>query len=430
MPMTPDEAMSALAELGPRYMTDPTVAPQLLHALFHVNDAEKVINQAWLDCNWSHPLARNFLVDVNDCWDRHPEPLRDFIEVCHAADDPAWHYFADIDVFEDDPALAQVIYSRFAYEGPTDDVLGTMLRLRGSLESDHYADIIMPELVNLRMRTGTCSSALLKLWRRYCVTDGVDEAAIGALKPLLTGDLYSYPDAANDAVRVAECLRIGQLPQLVPALVCLAAGEIGNASRRARRLLVAISDTHLGVRIARAIQDTGAPWHTYMARLHLRTLWHMMDFMLRVQAVGTMQLMYNTHPMIAVDYGLFTRILCLDPMDPRGQPVQTYGPLRLPPATVHHAIYHMAVEGVPPPDMGLFHRAHREWPDAFQALARAPAINRELKWTRRKGLLLAMAMTLRRDAERCLLRDRRGGVPALLALAAHEAVWPCVLAFI
>lgn len=421
--MTSDEAMSALAELGPSYMTDPTVAPQLLHALFHVNDAETVIDQAWLDCHWRHPLARNFLVDVNDCWDRHPEPLREFIEVCHAADDPAWHFFADIDVFEDDPALAQVIYSRFGYEGPTDDVLGTMLRLRGSLESDQYADIIMPGLVNMRTHTGTCSSALLKLWRRYCVTDGVDEAAIGALKPLLKGGgLYPYPDAADDAVRVAECLRIGQLPQLVPALVCLAAGEIGNASRRARRLLVAVSDTHLGVRIARAIQDTGGPWHTYMTRMHLRTLWHMMDFMLRVQAVGTMRAMYDARPATAVDYGLFTRILCLDPAACR----LVRAPVDPVPDTVHTAIYYMAALGVPAPDMELFHRALREWPDAFQALARAPAINRELKWARRKGLLVPMAMA----AARCPLRDRRGGVSALLALATHEAVWPCVLQFI
>ena len=423
MTMTRMEAMSALADLGPRYMADPTVADQLLHTLFFVDDAENVIDQAWLDCHWEHPAARNFLIDINDCWNRQPEPLREFIKVCHAADDPAWHYFADIDVFEDDPTLAQLIYSRLAHEGPTNEVLETMLRLRGSLESDHYADFIMPELINVRTRVDTCSAALLKLWRRYCVTDGLDGTAIAALKPLLAGDGVTYPGCADDAVRVAECLRIGQLPQLVPALVRLAAGEIGNASRRARRLLVAVSDTHLGVRIARAIQDTGAPWHTYMTRLDLRTLWHMMDFMLRVQAVGTMQAMYNARPATAVDYGLFTRILCLDPMDPLRQPVDMRAPVDPAPATVHAAIYYMAAQGVPPPDMGLWNQAWHEWPQVFKALARAEAINRELKWTRRKGLLVPMAMCHP-------LRDRRGGSPVLKALATHEAIWPCVLQFI
>jgi hypothetical protein len=105
------------------------------------------------------------------------------------------------------------------------------------------------------------------------------------------------------------------------------------------------------------------------------------------------------------------------------QPVEVRAPVDPVPDTVHTAIYYMAAQGVPPPDMELFHRALREWPDAFQALARADPINRELKWTRRKGLLVPMAMWHP-------LRDRRGGDSVLKVLATHEAVWPCVLQFI
>jgi len=412
----------ALGRLGPEYMADPCVGRQLFEVLLRMPNAEKVIDQAWLDIRerWCNPDTIYFLVDVNDLWDRRPEPLRLFILELQGADIVAWHHFVDVGVFEDDPELAQLIYDRFSHEGPTNEVLQTMCCLRHSLESDHYADKVMAPLINRCMRDeAPCPANLLKLWRRYCVTDGVDDGAISLLAPLLAGGHYA--DAAKDAMRVVDCLKISQLPIVLGAVVELAAASVhADASRRARRLLVAVSDTHVGVRIAYAIEHGNSSWLPYMARLHIRTLWYLMDYMAKHGAVTTMQSMYDAHPACAVECGLVTRLLCCTPPVRSEMPLyvlQTY------PAHVHTAIYYMFVNGKLPPDMKLFHQARRQWPAVFKTLCIAPAINCELKWARRKGLLVAMARCAR-------LRARRGGHSVLLALAANEAIWPCVLKFI
>jgi hypothetical protein len=408
-----------LQALGARYMDEPAVAPQLLEALLRIDDAD-AIDQAWLNCNWADFRAINLLVEIHGCWNRHPTPLGDFMQACWGRNDTAWHYFVDIDVLDHDPALARLIYQRFAHEGPTDQVLETMGGLRNSLESDHYADLIMPDLINQGMRENPARGDLLRLWRRYGPVNGVAQAAIGALKLLLVlGAVDSakpclHVDLPKEAVRVVECLPRSQLPSLLPALVRLAS-SCSSASRRARRMLVVVSDTHLGVLIAHALP--GVPWHAYMARFHRRTLWHMLDYMLEQREVPTMQALWNTYMGIGLDVGLFTRLVCLG--------VQVETPCALAgdaPAGVHAAIYYMHVRGVPPPDISMFHWAQREWPAALQVLSRHPAICRELNWARRRGLLMPLV--------RATGAATGTATGTLGRLHTCEAIWPVVMGFL
>ena len=101
-----DRHEARLDALGEEYLEDPAVAPQLLHALLHVDDAD-AIDQAWLNRHWDDPRAINLLVDIKDCWNRLPAPLGDFMQACWDRNDTnEWHYFVDIDVLDGDPTLA------------------------------------------------------------------------------------------------------------------------------------------------------------------------------------------------------------------------------------------------------------------------------------------------------------------------------------
>jgi hypothetical protein len=395
-----DRHEATLDALGEEYLEDPAIAPQLLHALLHCDDAD-AIDQAWLNRHWDDPRAINLLVDIHDFWGRCPQPLGTFLQDRWDKNDTAWHFFVDSDLIDGDPALAARIYQQLAREGPTDKVLETMCGLRHSPESDHYADIIMPGIIN----RADASPDLLRLWHRYGPVDGVGDRAIGGLLRAL-----DCAPMRGDAVRVVQRLQMMHLPRLIGALVQLAAAPTGCDSRRARRILVRVSDTHLGVRIAKELP--GVPWCAYMASFHHRTLWHMMDYMLEQREVPTMQAMWNTYMGIGLDVGLFTRLQCLG--------VQVEAPSAIgtdPPAGVHAAIYYMHVRGVPPPDISLFHWAHREWPAALQHLSRHPAIRRELNWARRRGLLLA------------LVRRYGTATGTLGRLQDCEAIWPVVMGF-
>ena len=397
--------MLALEKVAQRYMDDPAQFSAMLAELLLVDDAD-AIQQDWLNCHWDDPRAINLLVDINDFWGRCPQPLGTFLQDRWDKDDTAWHFFVDSDLIDGDPALAARIYQQLAREGHTEKVLETMWCLQHSRESDHYADIMMPDLVN----RAALSADLLRLWHRYGPVDGVGDRAIGQLLHVLR---CANSPMRGDAVRVVQRLQIMHMPRLVGALVQLAAAPTECDSRRARRILVRVSDTHLGVRIAKELP--GVPWHAYMARFHHRTLWHMLDYMLEQREVPTMQALWSTYMGIGLDVGLFTRLVCLG--------VQVEAPCALlqeAPDGVHAAIYYMHVRGEIP-SVGLFHWAHREWPAALQVLSVHPAIRRELNWARRRVLLL----TLMRRAG-----TATGTATCTLGrLEDCEAIWPVVMGF-
>ena len=413
--MNHGQAMERLGVLGPRYLADPSLAGEMMEALVCIDNAPAVINQAWLDCHWDYPDALRFLVDCYDCWGRQPEPLGDFFQACWARNDIVWHRFVDVDTIEDDAHLADLMYDRFALEGPTESVVRSMMYLRVSLDSDQYADDIMPQLINSGIN-GPNARGLLKLWRRYGVTDHCGEAIV-ALNDHLAGDL------ADDAVRAVECLRMKHLTCLMDSLSQLTGSASGIASRCARRLIVGASDTHYDRCVANAI--TQVPWHNYMTRFHPRTLWRMVDYMMEQGALRTMIDLWNAQPNHGLVRGLFTRIMAMNPAySERAEIVET---ARLDPfpTTMHTSIYYMYMRGMPPPAMQFFHDANRAWPDAVKALGRAPAIAREIKWARRKGLLVAMSTT-----PATARKKPRGPRGVLTRLHEHPATWPVVFKYL
>jgi len=408
-----------MEELGRRYMEDPELADELLQALLR-EKPNPVIHQAWLNCHWDSDTAVGMLIDVADFWDRRPEPMLDFMQACWSRNDTAWHTFIKLDSLEDDPELAEAMYRRFAVEGPTDAVVSSMLFLRLTPDSDRYAAGIIAPLLCRGMVENPCTD-LLKLWRRYAVSDGIDKCAMRALRRLLTD-----PATAAAAVRVVQILRLRDCAPLLPQLAVLACAGLQPATRHARGILVGISDGHYAGRVARAVCKL--PWHPYMITLHCRTQYRMLNYMRDERAMAAMISLFNTRPARALSEGVFTRIVEMDP--DYYERLQLRHSAYCEPTDVHGAVYHMYMHGAPPTGR-LFYEALREYPLAVGCIARrAPRVRRETTWARRKLLLCCLSAGHKgpRGAKSTKAAGGREGV--LSTLVEHSCAWPGVLGFL
>ena len=429
--MFESSAMSISAEvavLGDRYLSDPSVAPYLLEKLVELPDggAETCIDQKWLDIHWDQPCAIDMLVAITDFWDRQPEPLSCFLQTCWARNDPAWHHFIHINIVEDDymygadGGLSHLMYQRFVAEGPTDDVIDSMYFLSASLDSDRFALPVLLDILNRGMVQNPCRK-LLKLWRRYNVIYNVSDDAMTSLKAVLTSD-----ELANDAIRVVECLRMHDIPGLLPDVVALANSATCQASRRARRVLVGLSDSHLAKSLAHAVSD--GPWHIYMRRFHYKTMMQrkMVAFLVQNNLIDVAVDLWNDLPATSLQHGVFTAILEMDPCwYTRFRINERPDLVAYDPGTTDDIIYYMYMHGQPPPDQHMFRKALRSKPGAVQTIAmRAPLVKKELCWSRRRGLLMALCANTKTH----LCKKAKGSV--LLRLASCEYCWPVVFKYL
>ena len=412
-----------ILQLGERYTQEPSVAKELLRALVAHEDGGLLINQAWLDCNWDHPDAIEFLVEICDIYGMSPEPLREFMHVCWARDEPAWHHFLTLDMLEDDPELAEQIYDRFFEEGPSHSVIDSMMFLQGSLDSDSYAAAIMPDMINRGMLDNPCAG-LLKLWRRYGVSDGLEQPALQALR-----SFFGQRKFANLAVRVVECLKLRDIRPMIGHIMLLACNGAGwdIATRRARRVIVDVSTGMYSTHVARAIRCHR--WQDWMARVHHSCQWKLLDYMRDNRAMNPMIALMNVFPASALRHGVFTRIMQMDPDYFERADINHVAEEAFP-QSVHTAVHYMYMQGRPPPAIALFYLALDLYPDAVHCIAlRAPTVHREVTWARRRLLLCAMAKdNLARGSKSPKGPACKASV--LKALAAHECVWPGVLQFL
>ena len=420
-----DDADELILQLGERYTREPSVVNALLRAIVAHDDPALLIEQAWLGCHWDHPDAIEFLVDINDLYGLAPEPLQEFMHVCWARNEPAWHHFLTLDLLETQPELAGQIYSRFVDEGPSDEVIDSMMFLQGTLDSDDYAKEIMPYMINRGMLSNPCSG-LLKLWRRYGVCEGLEEPALIALSYKL-----GRQELANYAIRVVECLKFRDIRPMLDNIAHLACNgpAVDIAARRARRVIVDVSTGMCCKHVARAICAGAFGWQSWMARLHHACQWRLLDYMRDHRAMDPMIDLMNTFPSSALRHGVFTRIMQMDPdyferADINHVPEETF------PTSVHSAVHYMYMRGQPPPAIAFFYAALDMYPGAVSCIAlRAPLVHREVTWARRKLLLCAMAAA---NAARPVksVHGTRGATDVLKVLTAHECVWPAVMQFL
>lgn len=412
-------------QAGERYLDDPTAAEDLVRALVAHSDPALLINQAWLNCHWDHPDAIELLVDISDIYGLAPEPLQEFMHVCWARNEPAWHHFLTLDLLEDQPGLAGQIYGRFVDEGPSDEVIDSMMFLQGTLDSDDYAKEIMPCMINRGMLSNPCAG-LLKLWRRYGVCEGIEEPALIALSYKL-----GRQELANYAIRVIECLKFRDIRPMLKNIAHLACNgpALDIATRRARRVMVDVSTGMYCKHVACAICAGAFGWHAWMARLHHACQWRLLDYMRDHRAMDPMIDLMNTFPSSALRHGVFTRIMQMDPdyferADINHVPEETF------PTSVHSAVHYMYMRGQPPPAIAFFYAALDMYPSAVQCIAlRAPLVRCEVTWARRKLLLCAMAAA---NAARPVksVHGTKGPTDVLKVLTAHECIWPAVLQFL
>ena len=296
--------MVELSEIGSRYMADPSVAFELLGALME-HDAS-VVAPEWLNCHWDHPDGIAFIVDISDIYNMAPEPLAEFMHVCWARGDTAWHHFITLEIIEENPDLAKQIYDRFVAEGPTDEVVESMLFLRASLDSDRYADDIMPGMINEGMRTNPCNG-ILKLWRRYYVCDGVEPAALKTLGGLLGEEWTAYT-----AIRAAECLKIRDVRNILDQIAALGAKDAPFAAvAHARGIMRDLSDGHAAADVARAVRKQ--TWHPYIEQLNPSCLWKMLGYLRDNSAMRPLANLLNQFTPLAIKRGVFTHIMELNP---------------------------------------------------------------------------------------------------------------------
>lgn len=408
-------------QLGERYMQNPSVANQLLHALIHHNDGALLIEQRWLNCHWDNPHALQFLVDISDVYGMAPEPLREFFHVCWARNEHRWHHFLTLDMLEEDPELAEQMYTRFATEGPTDAVIDSMMFLQGSLDSDVFAADVISDIVNRGMLENPCTG-LLKLWRRYGVCEGLLPPTMQALSAAL-----NKPSLANLAVRAIECLKFRDIKPMLGQITALACKGTSwdIATRRARRIIVDVSSGIYCKHVARAICTHH--WQSWMTRLHYACQWRLLDHMCATRAIDPMIDLMNTFPASSIRHGVLTRILQMKPdyferADMHEVPPDSF------PTSVHAAVHYMYMRGQPPPVRAYFYVALDLYPDAVHFIAaHAPKVQCEVKWARRKLLLCALVEhNARRHAKTTKLASSR----LLHTLAAHECVWPAVMQFL
>jgi len=419
--------MVDIAELGARYLKDPSVANDLLRALVDVVDRVanpgEMIEQEWLNCHWDEAGTISFLVDISDIYDRHPEPLNEFMRVCWECDEPQWHHFINLETLETDTALSQQYYRRFLLEGPTNEVIDSMLFLRASLDSDRYADAVITDMVVRGMAENPCIG-ILKLWRRYAVNYGVEPAALETLAQMLLGDTRLAPYA----IRVVECLRFRDVLPMLDQVANLASYPNGIGGCRARRIVKGISDGLFTKEVAAAVRKQ--PWHPYVDDLNDSCMWRMLGYLRDSGAMTTLARLFNLYPSTAVGRGVFTHIMECDPTSAErvhlfAWPADTF------PTSMHAAVYYMHMRGQPPQAIQFFYEAVRRYPMAVECIAsRAPLVRREVTWARRKLLLCCMARATREvEKNNKMMRGAGVRVPLLRMLADNQCVWHSVMKF-
>jgi len=426
-------AMRTLDQLGPLYLKDPGVAHELLAALKDLEGqsmeedwaAEHIINQAWLDCHWDNPECRKVLVEISDCFGRQPEPMADFLEVCWANDFEDWHHFIELEMV-DDARLATKIYQRFDHEGPTVDVLESMMFLRDNVASDIYADPIIAGMINSGMRYVTSNALivlLLKLWRRYGPVGGINNNALKVLKTRLVGE------TSHDAIRVVECIRMREVRPMMDEIAVMATKPVGQASRRARRIMLDLSDGRYAKNIAHAARK--APWHSYLTRINHRALIYMLEFMRDNRSIVPMVGLFNAYPRNAMVHGAFTHIMECDPDWNERSIIDAEFQGDAFPTSVHSAVYHMYMWGEPPPAIQFFHYALRDYPRAVENIAkRAHLVKREVTWARRKLLLCCMAKASGALEESRACKYGKVAAAPECMLARYPEAWPVVMGFL
>ena len=413
-----ESSESRLRMLGERYMANPDAADDLLVELMQRERPERHIRQEWLNCHWDNDDAVSFMAGMADIYGFYPEPIEEFLHTCWERNCAEWHSFILLADVETNDLLARQIYARFELEGPSDEVIDSMLFLRVSPLTDRYASVVMPSILNRGMRDNRCCTGLLKLWRRYAVSRDLDDSTLAALMELL-----DVQDMAHDAVRAAECLTMGKLKDRLEPVAKLAARNWDAASGTARRIIRGLSDSVYVRWVADAVSRH--PWHPYLDSAHTRLLWRLVDHMRNQRAVKALTYLYNFHTPVAVAKGVFTALMEIKLDYHERARLYNYDADDFP-VNVHAAVIYMYMRGQPPPTG--FHEALQKHPEAVRYIARrAPLVRKEVCWARRKTLLCAMAEWAAKDAVRPCCREPVG---VLKRLARSEAAWPMVLAYV
>jgi len=433
----------SLSVLGPAFLKDPEVAPQLLEAIKRLPDGqpELTIEQAWLDVHWDHPKANNIIVEIAARWDRHPEPIGDFLEVCWKHDYIGWHLL--LPLIKDDElvleCLVEGIYRRFAEEGPTEEVVSSMMSLRrsgGTRATKKWARSILGTMINNALSVPDLPPiGLFVLWWTYKPND-VEPAALRRLEALMVpGTPYAIWGTC-----IATGLPLSSVCTMLGKLAYLARGPTSAAMRNARRLILATSGSagHC-VDVARALEKT--PWREYMTRLDPKTQWHIVPYMRDNRAIATMATLYNRDTDHAIRQGLFARIMECDPSEEEMLQLEWAAPIDVG-TGAETALHWMHVWGrLPHCQVPHFHEALVAYPKAVKAIARKHEwVAKEMTWARRKMLLCCMAasqdnqgMTHKKAKEAKEAKEGTEGTEGtdcvLEMLAKHQCIWHAVVAF-
>lgn len=399
--------------VGALYLTDPTLASELLAALDTARTAspgEFYIRQQWLNCHWEHPEAFAALVEISDLYNRAPEPLPRFLEYCWRHQLVDWHHFIPFELGDLEPS----VFAQFAREGPTDDVL----------ESIHFLgrrpayDEIVWDLISQAIQAPAPHPTGLILWRitgplpdRY-VTPG----ALSVLEDLLVGD---HALLQGEALRVCTCLKMSQVAPMLGAIALLA-----HTRTRARRIILGMGGHgRYKARVASAVKQHG--WHEYLTGGHRNLLYELLDMLQEHRRWDVFLGLYDSAPYSAVGRGVFTRLMenCTTLWEdiPQG-----YCCLWTTPTSVHSAVHYMYYQGQVPPFAHYFNEALQAHPDAVANIAkRAPLVRKEVRWAHMKLLVCCLPRR-----ERPAKRAKAGARDVLLALARHPESWPIVLGFL
>jgi len=417
----------SLDVLGPLYLQDPTLAPELTAALRrHAGDPELIVNQAWLDCHWHHPEAFEMLVEIArdhpDLDDREPQPITRFMKYCwhHKLQD--WHHFIRLAHLDSEP-FAHMIYAQFAHEGPTDDVLESLCFLSNSTESDRFADVVHGMmLAALSRECHGAQARALRLWRRY----PLPREYVTAEMVLKFRQLLKDPLVQHRALRIFEHFTFRVAKQMLDEIAEVAVhGLTLEAEDRARAIITGLSYGRGACHVARAVVQHG--WHDYLTGLHHQVQFLILDFLQTHRRFDMLLALYDIAAHVSVARGVFTRIMEMRPTALERMCIGTGGDLcGGSPMNMHAAVHYMYFKGQVPPFKVYFYQALQAHPDAVATIAeRAPAVRVEVRWARIK--LLACCLMLGGTAP---VAKRPKVSCAMAKLAEYQEAWTIVLGYL
>ena len=371
-------AVPSLSAVGADYVRDVRHAKALYRALCQTPD-ERLLEQRWLQVHWHERSARNLIQEASSEWNRHPEPLGEYLRFCWEHNYAEWHGMLDDYVLEQDPKLAAAIYQRFRVEGPTAAVQCSMLRL--SYIGDMYALPMVGDMVRQGMAQQP-SAPLLQLWYRFHPVCPIsDRETVLCLSHCLKGPLHF------DAVKVVERLDYDVVAAyIVQPLAHLAATMSNEAAHRARRILRRMSHCAHQRTVADAVVQT--PFcEKLVTPLSMDCKFHLLAYLRDNQQPCLLERIFLQNPLRAVLSGVHTYLLELG-----CDGCYSACPFMPLVTCAHTALFHMCRYGtVLHSYMDELARNHRK------AIARAaefvPAIAaslRESKWRQRRVLMCAL----------------------------------------